>query len=56
MVEWQSRCLHGHIIIACPYKDCPTRIAYLDQHDAAVRDYLKRHTVIPQQGDRSADQ
>ena len=38
--EWEPpRCIHGFIILACPEDDCPTQGAYLDQQDAAVREY-----------------
>lgn len=38
--EWQPpRCIHGFIILGCPDDKCPTQGAYLDQQDAAVREY-----------------
>lgn len=42
-MNWQPpRCIHGHIILGCPHDDCPTQIAYLDQQDAAYREYMRR--------------
>ena len=39
-MSWEPpRCIHGRIILGCPEDDCPTQNAYLDQHNAAVRDY-----------------
>lgn len=41
--EWQPpRCIHGHILLGCPQDDCPTQNAYLDQQNAAVRDWEQR--------------
>lgn len=41
--DWQPpRCIHGYIVLGCPHDDCPTQLAYLDQQDAAMRDYQLR--------------
>ena len=43
MSEWEPpRCVHGHILLACPDDDCPTQNAYLDQQNAGVREYEHR--------------
>jgi len=31
-------CSHGHIALCCPHNDCPTRIAAIDQHYAALEE------------------
>lgn len=36
------RCIHGNIVLGCPHDDCPTQTAYLDQQNAAMRDYWER--------------
>jgi hypothetical protein len=41
--DWQPpRCIHGRIILGCPYEDCPTQTAYLDQMNAAMDAYWLR--------------
>lgn len=41
--DWQPpRCIHGRIVLGCPRDDCPTQLAYLDQQNAALRDYHER--------------
>ena len=42
-MTWQPpRCCHGYVILGCPHDDCPTQIAFLDQQEAAMRDWERR--------------
>lgn len=42
-MEWQPpRCIHGNIILGCPHDDCPAQNAYLDQANAAIREWEHR--------------
>lgn len=42
-LDWQPpRCIHGNIILGCPHDDCPTQNAYLDQQNAAIREWDHR--------------
>lgn len=35
-------CIHGNIVLGCPDDLCPTQLAYLDQQNAALKDYYRR--------------
>ena len=46
MTNWQPpRCIHGNIILGCPEDDCPTQSAYLDQMNAEMREWERRHRL-----------
>lgn len=43
MDEWQPpRCEHGNILLGCPDDDCVAQNAFLDQQNAAIREWDHR--------------
>ncbi len=54
-MRWEPpRCVHGRILLGCPYDDCPTQSAYLDQQAAAIEDYERRQQAVARRFVRAA--
>ena len=55
LTDWQPpRCIHGRILLGCPHEDCPTQNAYLDQQNAAIREWERRQQQAARDYVRSA--
>lgn len=55
LADWSPpRCTHGHIILSCVEDNCPAQTAYLDQQNAALRDYYERQIAAARAAIRAA--